>query len=58
MTQFEKAILIGIAISTGVGVIGTTLESIGKALGKPGLVAFGQKLEAFGQDIPKLLGKS
>lgn len=44
-------------ITTLVGVTGTALEALGNAKKWPWLVAFGKKLEAGPNDIPKLLGQ-
>lgn len=43
------------AISVAVGGIGTALETLGVATSKLWLERFGQRLEALGTDVPKLL---
>lgn len=58
MSPTEKALLIFTALGVSVGLTGSLLESVGKALGKPGLAAFGQRLEAISADFPKFFGKA
>lgn len=43
------------AVAVGIGAVGSLLEAAGGALKRPGLVAFGQRLEALGVDLPKLV---
>lgn len=46
-----------LALGIAIGAVGTGLEALGAWIGKTWLVALGQKLEAIGADIPKLVGK-
>lgn len=57
MITITQAIELVLVASVVVGMIGSTVEYVGNAAKMPKLVAFGKKLEAIGQDIPKLLGK-
>jgi len=50
-------LLIALKVGVVIGGTGSVLEAIGKWRAWPKLVAVGQKLEAIGADIPKLVGK-
>jgi hypothetical protein len=54
MTFAEFLQVLG-ALTLTIGPVGTALEAIGTALGLARLVAFGQRLEALGHDLPKLV---
>jgi len=45
---------VGLAVSAAVGACGTAVEHLGATLARPGLEKFGQRLEAWGTDFPKL----
>jgi hypothetical protein len=49
--------LMMLALTLVLGAIGSGLEALGNANKLPWLVSFGKKIEALGQDVPKLAGK-
>lgn len=58
ITQNLDTIIVAIvAVCTAIGMIGSALESIGKAIGNKRLEVIGDKIEAIGFDLPKLFGR-
>ncbi len=55
MSQLEQILTLIGAISLAIGPLGSTIEAIGEATKSPKLIALGQRLEAIGADVPKLL---
>jgi len=56
-TWLAAGIPVFLALGVAIGGIGSLLEAIGVWKNWPALVAIGQKFEAIGADIPKLLSK-
>ncbi len=56
-TTLPHLLCIATQVALVIGLTGTALENIGDWTGKKALTVAGQKLEAIGSDIPKLIGK-
>ena len=52
-----QGVVYTLLITTLVGAAGSALEALGNSRRWPWLVALGKKLEAGGNDLPKLMGK-
>ena len=58
MSKEELLGAVGMLLCTvAIGLVGSGLEELGNAKKLPWLVSLGKKLEAIGQDTPKLAGK-
>lgn len=57
LTTIGPLLLIALKCGLVIGGTGSLLEAIGNWRNLPKLIAIGQKLEAIGADIPKLVGK-